>query len=139
MNLSPILGMRRWPARSLLLVGLLSAVGVAACKQDANERCQQDSDCASGLVCVIRDNIEVSGVCLGTMVSSGTGGVPGTGGAAGAGGDNGAGGNGAGGGDSGVAGAAGGASGAGGAAAGGAGGVGGAAAGGAGGVGGAAI
>jgi hypothetical protein len=97
-------GFLGWRGCGLLLVGLLTA---GSCKQDAGERCEIDSDCASGLTC---QNL----VCESPFGSSSSGGASGVGGTAGAGGAGGMGGIGGSTDETGAGGDSGGASGAGG-------------------------
>jgi hypothetical protein len=75
-------GLLGWWGFGLLLAGVLTA---GSCKQDAGERCEIDSDCASGLTC---QNL----VCESPFGSSSSGGSSGVAGAAGAGGAGGLGG-----------------------------------------------
>ena len=49
---------------ALGFVGLI-AVGASACKQGEGERCQVQSDCGEGLLCVLplSGNAQVGGIC----------------------------------------------------------------------------
>lgn len=134
-------GGKRFLLGNAALLFLVSAVAFVGCKQGRGDRCQQDSDCGSGLVCGASCSLTTSTCTCEPIVGAGTGGttVVSTGGTTGSGGSNGTGGmtdqGGAGGGAGGIAGDSGGAAGE---AAGGAGGGGGMSAGGDSGAGGAA-
>ena len=43
--------MRRWITASAVLTLVLGAGIVAACKQSAGDRCEEESDCSSDLIC----------------------------------------------------------------------------------------
>lgn len=53
------------------LLTALVLTGAAGCKQGEGEPCQYDSDCASGLTCVVSSHVCQSGV----STDGGTGGV----------------------------------------------------------------
>ena len=57
-------------ARSLVLCALVggAALSLSACKQGLNDRCQVNSDCEDGLICVlpVGGTPQSGGVCLTT-------------------------------------------------------------------------
>jgi len=87
----------------LILVFLFSAFLDAGCSQGVNDRCVQNSDCASG-ICSVQGQSAQGGKCLATVAvptttDAATTGTGGSGGEAGQGGASGEGGNGPGGSD----------------------------------------
>ncbi|HEX2657106.1 MAG TPA: hypothetical protein VHU40_02485 [Polyangia bacterium] len=100
---------------TLALVGILAA-GLASCKQGVGDRCQVDSDCSSGLMCVGSKEMD-NATCKSTSApTSGTGGTKSGAGGSSTGGTSGGGGQQGGAGGDMAAGGAGGAGGEGGAA-----------------------
>jgi hypothetical protein len=58
-------------AHGLLGVSLATGLLLSACKQGAGDRCQVNSDCESGLMCVLGNNSSLTG---GTCQKTGGGG-----------------------------------------------------------------
>jgi len=87
-------GGKRFLLGNAALLFLVSAVAFVGCKQGRGDRCQQDSDCGSGLVCGASCSLTTSSCTCEPIVGAGTGGttVVSTGGTTGSGGSNGTGG-----------------------------------------------
>jgi hypothetical protein len=60
--------MRRTPSLVSLLAGLClgGALFVVGCRQGANDRCEVDNDCQTGLLC-IRSAMKDDGICKGSV------------------------------------------------------------------------